>query len=260
MNECMYKRILSKGFNENFFDKTSSVLVVGAGPNDLHQIKELDLKNVLFTNLDYHGGFNDFSPYKWKKSDLNKLTFDDNSFDVVITSATLHHLYSPHRGLCEMLRVSRIGIVVVESSDNLLTRISNKLRILPEYEIDSILKNGKGGVENTHIPNHIYRWTKQEVKKTVKSFLPQTESSFIFLNGYYFPYQRLTRQNSLKSKFILFILYLGYFFMKTVFPKQGNEFGFIVKKGSKLHPWLEGGLYNSTLNKDFLRKNYKTTL
>lgn len=256
----MYKRILSKSINENLFDITSNILIVGAGPNDLIQIKKLGLKNVLFTNLDYHGGHIDFTPFKWKKSDINKLDFDDNSFDVAITSATLHHLYSPHRGLCEMLRVSRRGIVVIESSDNLLTRISKKLKVLPEYEIDSILKDGKGGVENTHIPNHIYRWTKQEVKKTVKSFLPHTKSSFIFLHGYSFPHQRLKRQNSLKLKIYLFILYSGYLFMKTIFPKQGNEFGFIVRKGDKLHPWLEGKLSSSSLNKDFLRKNYKTNL
>ena len=256
----MYKRILQKSIKENLLDINSSVLIVGAGPNDLIQIQNLGLKNVLFSNLDYHGGHKDFKPYKWLKSDINKLDFEDNTFDVTITSATLHHLFSPHRGLCEMLRVSRRGIVVIESSDNLLTRVSKKLKVLPEYEIDAILKDGKGGVENTHIPNHIYRWTKEEVKKTVKSFLPHTKNRFYFLHGYTFPHHRLKRQNSLKLKIFLLILYSGYLFMKTLFPRQGNEFGFIVRKGDSLHPWLEGELCNSSLNKDFLRKNYKTTL
>ncbi len=37
----MYKRILSKSINEELFDINSAVLVVGAGPNDLIQIKNL---------------------------------------------------------------------------------------------------------------------------------------------------------------------------------------------------------------------------
>ena len=46
----MYKRILQKAIKKNVLDKNSSVLIVGAGPNDLIQIQNLGLKNVLFTN------------------------------------------------------------------------------------------------------------------------------------------------------------------------------------------------------------------
>ena len=70
--------------------------------------------------------------------------------------------------------------MIIESSDNFLSRISRKLRLVPEYEIDAILKDGTGGVENSSILNYIYRWTKTEIKKTVNTYFPTVKINFIF--------------------------------------------------------------------------------
>jgi ubiquinone/menaquinone biosynthesis C-methylase UbiE len=47
------------------------------------------------------------------------MAFDDNSFDFAIVHNGLHHCYSPHRGLLELYRVSRQGILVFEPRDTL---------------------------------------------------------------------------------------------------------------------------------------------
>jgi ubiquinone/menaquinone biosynthesis C-methylase UbiE len=46
--------------------------------------------------------------------DANRLAFQDMAFDVVFCHALLHHVEDPGRVLCEMRRVSRKYVVVME--------------------------------------------------------------------------------------------------------------------------------------------------
>ena len=48
--------------------------------------------------------------------------------------------------------------------------------------------------------------------------------------------------------------------MSVLFPKQANEFGFIIEKGKKLHPWLKGKLDSPDLNLSYIRECFKTSL
>ena len=93
--KVIYSRILQKAIRLNVINLNSKVLVVGGGPNDSKVLKYLNFKNVVISNLSPHGNQTDYSPYVWKKLNLNDLTLADNSFDLVIVSAALHHLYSP---------------------------------------------------------------------------------------------------------------------------------------------------------------------
>ena len=45
---------------------------------------------------------------------VNDLTFQDESFDYVFTKETLHHLPTPFKGLCEMFRVAKRGVIIIE--------------------------------------------------------------------------------------------------------------------------------------------------
>ena len=258
--KVFYSRILQKAIRLNVINLNSKVLVVGGGPNDSETLKYLNFKNVVISNLSPHGNQTDYSPYVWKKLNLNDLTLADNSFDLVIVSAALHHLYSPHRGLCEMLRVSSKAVIFIESSDNFLSRLTRKMNLVPEYEIDAILRDGKGGVENSHIPNHIYRWTRIEVKKTVNSYLPHSKNSFYFFHNYELPIARLRRSNSFFIKLFVTPIRLSKFILTLLFPKQANEFGVLIIKGYQLHPWLEGNLLSPELNLSYIREKYKTNL
>jgi SAM-dependent methyltransferase len=130
--KTLYSQLLKRALKLNIVSKTSQVLVVGGGSNDSTTLQLLGFKNVIISNLAPHANQTDYYPYKWEKANLNALPYDSNHFDFVIVSAALHHLYSPHKGLGEMLRVSKSAIMIIESSDNFLSRISRKLRLVPE--------------------------------------------------------------------------------------------------------------------------------
>ena len=241
-------------------DLDDSILVVGGGTNDRNALFALKFKNVIISNVSHHAGVKEYHPYEWIKADINNLHFNNNQFDWVFVSAALHHLYSPHRGLCEMLRVAKNGVFVIESRDNLLSRIGRKLNLIPEYEIDAILRDGKGGVEDSHIPNFIYRWTRAEIIKTTNSFLPHTKNKFFFFNNYQIPLERLKRSKKTLIKLLFPFIKVSVTLIRLFFPKQANEFGFIIVKGKKLHPWLKGKLDSPDLNLNYIRERFKTSL
>lgn len=256
----LYKNILRFMLENKLIDSLDEILVVGGGKDDRDVIYDMGFKNVVISNLSPHNDISDYDPYPWKKININSINYNDNSFDWVFVSAALHHLHSPHKGLCEMLRVCKNGVLMIESFDNFLSKISRKIKLVPDYEVDAILKDGKGGVENSEVPNFIYRWNKSEVKKTVNSFLPHVINHFHFFHHYQFPVERLKRDKSFIIRITLPLLIFLVSLMKILLPKQANEFGCVIVKGKVLQPWLKGNLKNYNLNKDFIRKNYKTNL
>jgi len=255
-----YQKTLNKIIENNIVSKNDTILIVAGGENDKDTFYNCGFKNVTISNLDYHAGVSNYEPYIWKKEDAENLSFKDNEFDWVFVHAGLHHCASPHRGLCEMLRVSKKGVGVFESRDSFLNSISNKLNLTPSYELEPcVLSGGKyGGVRNSHIPNFVYKWTENEVKKTVNSFIPQFKNQFYFYYGLLIPTQRLSMsKNILKrglgliSKFLIPILF---FFFKN----QGNLFSFIVLKTNELQPWLKKENNDIIFNLDYSRRKFSS--
>ena len=59
-----------------------------------------------------------------------------------------------------------------------------KLKLSEEYELSAIKKNiTTGGVDNTSIPNYVYRWTEREIIKLMKSFRPDLKIKIFFDYG-----------------------------------------------------------------------------
>jgi len=56
----------------------------------------------------------------YSKENVESLSYSDGQFDFVLCKETLHHLPRPYIGLYEMLRVSKIGIVVIEPYDRFI--------------------------------------------------------------------------------------------------------------------------------------------
>jgi ubiquinone/menaquinone biosynthesis C-methylase UbiE len=236
-----YQKTLIKLLKNKIVSQNDRILIVAGGEKDRNTFYNCGFKNVTISNLDYHKGVSNYKPYFWKREDAENLSFKDNQFDWVFVHAGLHHCASPHRALCEMLRVSTKGIGVFESRDSVLNRIANKFNLAPSYEIEPIvLSKGKyGGVRNSHIPNYVYKWTENEVKKTVNSFLPEYRHIFYFYYGLLVPTERLSMSKNTLKKIIGFIakVLMPIFFI--FFKKQGNLFAFVVKKNDKLQPWLK---------------------
>ena len=173
-----YEKILTKAIKNKLLDLYDRILVIAAGEFDRSVFSHIGFINVVITNIDYDRGVKDYEPYNWEYQDAENLSYDDKEFDWVFVHAGLHHCASPHRGLCEMLRVAKKGVGVFEARDSLLNSISTKLGLVPLYELEPCVlsKGAEGGLRNSNIPNFIYRWTEREVKKTVNSYLPQPAS------------------------------------------------------------------------------------
>jgi len=202
-------------------DKKSNFLLISGSLNEIKILNELGYVNF---NVTYHDK-NDLNILKNEGFELNKnlfyadlrnLNFAENSFDYVVTNATLHHLDQPHRAITEMYRVAKNGVLIIESNDSLLMRLACKLNFAEEFEVSSISSDNKtGGLLDTGIPNYVYRWTEREFVKTIKSYDPKN------INYIKFTYDNdLTNIKSSKLFLKLLTPLIELFFF--IFKKQQN--------------------------------------
>ena len=242
---------------------TDSVIAVCAGSRERDVFAELGFTNVLITNLDDR--ITDeaaFAPFGWSLQDAQNLSASDASFDFAFVADGLHHCSSPHKALLEMYRVSRKGLIAVESRDNLLMRVATSVGLSPEYELEAVIGNDFkwGGVDNTAIPNHIYRWTESEFKKTISSFDPSGKHVFRFLYGLNLPFEQAKFKKT-NAKF--YAVRLTEPLVKAftgVFKKQRNTLAMIALKPrlpQDLWPWLTTGREGIELDRAYAGAHFK---
>jgi hypothetical protein len=162
--------------------------------------------------------------------DAHNLSAGDRSYDWVFVSDGLHHCSAPHGALVEMYRVCRRGILVFESRDSLVMSVAKRLALTSDYEIEAVTANDcqRGGVDNTAIPNHVYRWTEAEFKKTIRSFDPTGPQQFEFFYALSLP-NRLTNP----------VIRRGAVAIAPLLKRQGNSFAMVATRPTRLWPWLE---------------------
>lgn len=236
-----YKKMMLDLLNRKKISIKDKILIVAAGQKDKNVFLSCGFKNVTISNLEYHRDFKDYIPYSWERLDLESLALKDEVYDWVFVHAGLHHCGSPHMGLCEMLRVSRNGVGVIESRDSIFNWTTNKLGLTHSYELEPcILSNGKsGGLRNSHIPNYVYRWTENEVRKTANALLPHHTHKFKFYYGLKIPIQRLSMSKNPLKKAVAQVGKVVLPIFMLFFKRQGNLFGFVIEKNIELQPWLK---------------------
>jgi SAM-dependent methyltransferase len=237
------KKIFERLLKLNKIRKQDSILAVGALKAERDLFVELGFKNVTISNITKTDS-RAAAPFKFIRQDVKKITLPNNSFDFVFVSASLHHCSSPVGALLEMYRVAKKGIIIIEPRDSSSLRFGQKIKLIPEYELAAVIDSDftHGGVNNTEIPNYVYRWTERELKKIVSSFNPVGEHKFIFfykfnpsfsqtkLMGHKIKYYSLKTCASLVKPFV------------WLFKKQGNSFGAVIFKPRiprDLFPWLK---------------------
>ena len=124
------------------------LLVVCGGELDRDVLSRLGFRSVTISNLESDREAIRYAPFARDTEDVEALTFQDGEFDFCIAHNGLHHCLSPHRGLLEMFRVAREGIVVFEPRDSFLTRCGVRLNFGQDYETAAVAANGcvAGGV------------------------------------------------------------------------------------------------------------------
>lgn len=256
-----YVSTLRKLTRKRILDPSDRVLVVCGGEGDCESLQLSGFKNVTISNLDDRFDEQQFEPYQWSYQDAEDLTYGDDEFDFCIAHSGLHHCRSPHRGLLEMYRVARKGVLVYEPIDNMITRLGVKFGLGEQYEIGSVAGHGcqMGGVRNSSIPNYIYRWTEREIEKAVNSYAPLGRHQF-----HYFYQTRINwaRAHAAKSSFLrIAYTVLGPLVMLAgrLLPRESNNFAFCVEKPdlkTELHPWLEQSEGRIDVNRQWIAERF----
>lgn len=137
-------------------------------------------------------------------------SFKDNSFDYVLVAASLHHLKEPVRGLYELLRVAKEGLIVIEPNDSLLTRFFVRLGLAHEYEEEH--------------GNFVYRFNKRDVDKIVRALF------FKYILVRFFAIHRVAKTG------LEFLLLKAVNLLANIFfPSQGNYIVFVINKKMGSH-------------------------
>lgn len=243
-------------------DKAASILVVGGGQADREAFLRLNFRNVTISKLDVRLKGDEFAPYGWSYQNAEALTFPDNSFDHVVTHSALHHCSSPHRALLEMYRVAGRSLVLIEARDSRLVRILEALRLTLAYETAAVYYNGGryGGVNNTDIPNFVYRWNEREIKKTISSYAPYARHEFQWRYGTDRPHLGMTEKKGRLKVLIVTLAGPFHWLLARLCRRQQNLFACRVGKPvlpGDLHPWiaLENG--KPVFNQGWALRTYK---
>lgn len=224
------------------------ILTVCSDASERKLFESIGFADVTISNLDPRLSAADCAPYTASFQNAMTLTFADREFDFAFVSDGLHHCSSPHRALLEMYRVAAKGVIVIESRDSLLVKAAVALGLSQEYELSAVLYNdGKlGGVDNSEIPNYIYRWTEREFVKSIRANDPVGRHRFRFIYGFSAP------EIPIRSRLLGWVLGVASKLLAAIVPllakRQGNSFAMIALRPSipdEIWPWLkveEGGI------------------
>jgi SAM-dependent methyltransferase len=136
--------------------------------------------------------------------DNESMSLADDTFDYSFIAASLHHLPRPLKGLYELLRVARYGLIVIEPNDSWVCRIATSLKLAREYE-----ESG----------NYVYRLGKRDVAKIAKALFCKYDCTRCFAT-------HRVAKNSLE--FNLLKLINGT--CNLLIPAEGNYIIFFIEK------------------------------
>ena len=209
--------------NKNIKNRNSKILVLGAGKLDKKVFEELQYKNFYLSNIE-SSTENDLNFF----NNLHDLKLENESYDYCVAHACIHHSSKPHNAILELYRVSSKGVLIIEANDSMISRLACKFGFSEEYEISAIKKNiTYGGVDNSNIPNYVYRWTEREIIKLIKSFEPKIKHKIKFDYGYHIKFTQI-----LMIKFLFKIFFY-------IFPKQKNLMSIFINKNKEITEYNE---------------------
>lgn len=266
----VFLAVLESCLQQQFIPRDGTVLVVGGGPDDAEMLARVSLQSFEMSNLPTeilrHEGEGFRSESSPVSLDAEDLALPDESYDLVFAHEVLHHCRSPHRALCEMLRVSRKFVIFQEPNDSWFTRALTFCKFSFPYELPAVIDNGyiAGGVRDSQIPNYIYRWNRREAFKCVSSYV--AERLFSIYSYPYWDFNATEKDLSLRNetrirhltgivgtKNFLRILRLWQRMLNStsITRRQGNKFFCCIVKLDQLRPWLKAEGHQIVFDRDY---------
>jgi hypothetical protein len=238
-----YPRLLLDCIAAGLLDPAAPTLVVAGDEVDRDALRAGGFTDVTISNLDANGGAAAIAPYRWAALDAEAIALPDNAYAQVIDHMGLHHCASPHRALLEMYRVAARAVLVVENRDSLAMRLAGRIGLVDDFELEAVRDGARefGGLRNSGVPNHVYRWTEREVRKAIASADPAHEVPIGFVYHLRFPEQRAGEARGLRRLAFAAARPLAAGVARLM-PRQANVFAFRVDKGERgLRPGMEPG-------------------
>jgi SAM-dependent methyltransferase len=257
VDRSRFEQALRECVESTGIDAMDSILIVGGSYRDANVVYRAGFRRITLSNIE---PMSDAEKSSFKEAeltvlyaDLESLSFPDSSFNVVLAHEVLHHCRSPHRALLEMLRVSRRHVIVMEPNDSLTMRALIRMRFSFPYELPAVTSNNyeKGGVQNSSIPNYIYRWDRRGIYQAAAAYLPESEFTLHVRQYWDFNVdkQELAKRSETRIGSITKIFGPGVFlaglqlfqFVMNSLPSlsgQGNKFFACINKQDKLKPWI----------------------
>ena len=122
-------------------------------------------------------------------------------------------------------------------------KLANYLNLSQEYELSAVINKDhsydKGGVDNTNIPNFVYRWTEREIYKLISSYEPQYKHEIQYFYDIDFEgYKTVRKLDYKKIVLSIFEVFAKLYF--KIFNTEKNLFCFFInKENRKIQSWLE---------------------
>ena len=257
VDRSRFEQALRECVESTGIDSMDSILIVGGSYRDANVVYRAGFRRITLSNIepmaDAEKTFLKEAELTVVYADLESLSFPDGSFNVVLAHEVLHHCRSPHRALLEMLRVSRRHVILMEPNDSLSMRALIRMQLSFPYELPAVTANNyqKGGVQNSSIPNYIYRWDRRGIFQATAAFLPESEFTLNVRQYWDFNVdeQELAKRSETRIGSITKIFGPGVFlaglrFVQLVMNSlpslsaQGNKFFACINKQDKLKPWI----------------------
>lgn len=253
-----YRETLSELLRDRVLTTSMSLLVTCGGPRDVEVLRASGFTNVRVSNLDSFAEPADYEPFQWDCQDAERLGYADASFDFAIVHSGLHHCRVPQQALTEMARVARIGILVIEPNDNLLSRMGARLGVGQEYELAAVSFNDfkDGGVGNTEIPNLVYRLSAWDIERALKAYFAHGRPVFRFRYRMRLPWEALRGRRNKLPLVLLCAAFPALKLIEKLAPSQCNNFAAVVLRPRDLHPWVTREGDELRVDRAWLQRTY----
>jgi SAM-dependent methyltransferase len=244
-----FLRVLRQHVERLGIDVGASVLVVGGMPEDAEILRRCGFARITLSNIEgTAGGLETIQAL-----DAEDIRLPDNAYDIVVVHEVIHHCRCPQRALCEMLRVAKDYVIMMEPNDSAFMRALGGLGFSFPFEVFAVVDNDYvcGGVRNSPIPNFIYRWHAHDVYRTVSSFLAERTFA-VHAHPYWdfnveerdLAYRKQTRieliTRVIGARNFIRLLRFSQMVLNRVplLSRQGNKFFCCIEKRDQLRPWL----------------------